>query len=103
MNSETIGLVAGALTSIAIVPQIVKAYLSKQVRDISIWQPVLLEAGMALWLYYGILIGDVPLIVANSFSMLCNGLLIVMKRLYRTENPRASRYPTATRIVPEDL
>ncbi|WP_298437696.1 SemiSWEET transporter [Geobacter sp.] len=84
MNSATLlGLVAGAITSIATVPQVVKAYRSRQVRDISIWQPVLLVAGMVLWLAYGVLLGDIPLIAANIFSIACNGILIVMKFCYR--------------------
>ncbi|RNC67560.1 MAG: hypothetical protein ED859_13835 [Desulfuromonadales bacterium] len=84
MNSAMVlGLVAGGVTSLAVVPQVVKAYRSKQVRDLSIWQPVLLVAGMLLWLAYGLMINDVPLIAANIFSISCNGLLIVMKFRYR--------------------
>jgi MtN3 and saliva related transmembrane protein len=78
-----VGLLAGALTSCAVLPQLLKAYRSRQVRDISVWQPVLLVLGMGLWLAYGILMGDLPLIAANLFSIACNVLLVVMKFLYR--------------------
>ena len=74
-----IGLVAGALTSFAAVPQVVKTWRTGHARDISIWQPVLLTVGMALWLVYGIVLGDLPLILANSFSIACYVVLIVMK------------------------
>ena len=83
MNAVQLGLLAGALTSCAVIPQVLKAYRSKQVRDLSIWQPVLLVLGMGLWLAYGIMIDDLPLIAANLFSIVCNVLLIVMKFLYR--------------------
>ncbi|MRR33371.1 hypothetical protein EG829_01560 [bacterium] len=83
MNAVQLGLLAGALTSCAVIPQVFKAYRSKQVRDLSIWQPVLLVLGMGLWLAYGIMIDDLPLIAANLFSIACNVLLIVMKFLYR--------------------
>ena len=83
MNAVQLGLLAGALTSCAVIPQVLKAYRSKQVRDLSIWQPVLLVLGMGLWLAYGIMIDDLPLIAANLFSITCNVLLIVMKFLYR--------------------
>ncbi len=75
---------AGFLTSIAIIPQVIKAWRSKSVRDISIWQPILLEIGMVLWLIYGIIISDLPLVAANSFSIICNTLLIFMKLRFQS-------------------
>ncbi len=93
MNTTHLGLVAGALTSAAVIPQVVKSYRSRQLRDISIWQPVLLNVGMILWLAYGIIIGDLPLIAANSFSLFCYTLLIVMKIVYREDdNSRFDNY-----------
>jgi MtN3 and saliva related transmembrane protein len=83
MNATNIGLVAGALTSVAVIPQVVRTYRTRHARDISIWQPVLLDMGMLLWLIYGILIRDLPLILANAFSIFCNTLLIGMKIYFK--------------------
>lgn len=83
MTVTWLGLIAGAITSFAAVPQVVRTYRTRHARDISIWQPILLTAGMALWLVYGILLKDVPLITANIFSLLCYGILIVLKIRYR--------------------
>lgn len=91
MNATQLGLLAGALTSCAVIPQVLKAYRSRQVRDLSIWQPVLLVLGMGLWLAYGILIRDLPLIAANVFSIACNVLLVGMKILYRDNQVQAAR------------
>ena len=77
-----IGLVAGALTSIAAIPQVVKTMRSRQAHDISIWQPLLLAVGVALWMIYGILIGDTPLILANIIPLICNAILTVLKIRY---------------------
>ena len=82
MTPTTIGLVAGAFTSIASIPQVVKTLKTRHVRDISIWQPLLLTLGVALWMIYGILIGDRPLIVANITPLVCNLLLTGMKIYY---------------------
>jgi MtN3 and saliva related transmembrane protein len=82
VNPVQLGLLAGILTSCAVLPQIVKSYRSRHVRDISLWQPVMLVAGMGLWLLYGILINDLPLIVTNIFSITCNLILITMKLSY---------------------
>lgn len=89
MNATHVGLVAGFLTSIAVIPQVVRTYRTRHARDISIWQPVLLDIGMFLWLIYGILLKDLPLILANAFSIICNTLLIGMKIYFKDgDNPR---------------
>jgi len=88
MNATNIGLLAGALTSAAVVPQVVKTYRTRHARDISIWQPVLLDIGMLLWLIYGIILKDLPLILANAFSIVCNTLLIGMKIYYKDGDKR---------------
>lgn len=77
-----IGLLAGFLTSGAAIPQVIKTYRTKHARDISMWQLVLLNLGMLLWLIYGWSIDDRPLILANTFSIVCYTGLIVMKLRY---------------------
>ena len=90
MNILHIGLLAGVLTSCAVIPQMYRAFRTRQVRDISVWQPVLLVVGMGFWLLYGILIRDLPLIAANVFSITCNLILITMK-IYYAENRLSSK------------
>lgn len=85
MNPTSIGLVAGTITSVAAIPQVIKTLRTRHARDISIWQPLLLAIGVALWMVYGILIRDQPLILANIIPLLCNILLVVMK-LYFDRN-----------------
>ena len=86
MNITYIGLIAGALTTAAGIPQVVRAYRTKHTRDISIWQPVLLNMGMSLWLLYGILLRDIPLVVANAISIFCYSALMVMKISYKEDD-----------------
>jgi MtN3 and saliva related transmembrane protein len=82
MNPTTIGFVAGILTSIASIPQVIKTLKSRHVRDISVWQPLLLAFGVGLWMVYGILISDLPLILANITPLICNIVLTGMKIRY---------------------
>jgi MtN3 and saliva related transmembrane protein len=82
VNPTTIGLVAGTLTSIAAIPQLIKTLRTRHARDISIWQPLLLSLGLALWLIYGILIQNTPLILANIIPLSCNVLLCGLKLYY---------------------
>lgn len=93
MNATHIGLVAGFLTSVAVIPQVVRTYRTRHARDISIWQPLLLDLGMLLWLIYGILLRDLPLILANAFSIICNTLLIGMKIYFKDgDNGKGNDY-----------
>ncbi len=86
MNPTWVGIVAGLLTSIASLPQLIKTWRSRHVRDLSIWQPLLLSLGVGLWLVYGVLIQDMPLILANITPLVCNLLLTAMKIRYRDNN-----------------
>ena len=83
-----LGLLAGALTSIAGIPQVIHVYRTKKVRDLSIWQPILLSAGIFLWLVYGIVINDIPLIVADIVSLACCLTLLAMIFRYREGDSR---------------
>lgn len=83
MSATILGLVAGTLTSIAAIPQVAKTLRTRHARDISIWQPLLLAFGVALWMVYGIIIHDLPLILANIIPLICNALLTGLKLHYR--------------------
>jgi len=87
MTPTLIGLIAGLLTSVAALPQVIKTWRSRHARDLSIWQPLLLSAGVALWLIYGMLIGDTPLILANITPLICNLLLTAMKIRFKGNDP----------------
>jgi len=80
--TTSIGIVAGTLTSIAAIPQVIKTLRTRHAKDISIWQPLLLAVGVALWMVYGILIHDLPLTLANITPLVCNGILCVLKVHY---------------------
>ena len=86
MNPTTLGLIAGTLTSIAAIPQLVKTLRTRHARDISIWQPLLLAIGIALWLVYGALIRDLPLVLANIIPLICNIILTILKLRYRNDD-----------------
>ncbi|GAC1451266.1 MAG: SemiSWEET transporter [Desulfuromonadaceae bacterium] len=97
MTPTTIGLVAGTLTSLAAIPQVIKTFKTRHVRDISVWQPLLLAFGVALWMVYGILINDLPLIVANITPLICNAVLTGMKIRYGREDRQSNPHYTEER------
>ena len=66
---ELLGLIAGAMTTFAYVPQVLKVWRSRSAADISWWAFALLSAGLMVWLVYGWLIGSVSLIIANIVTL----------------------------------
>jgi|TARA_B100002003_G_C14073469_1_gene516432 MtN3 and saliva related transmembrane protein len=71
MNYVTlIGIIAATLTTGASLPQLIKSFKTRQTEDISYYMYLFLTIGIFLWLVYGILDRDIPLIYANFFAML---------------------------------
>lgn len=81
--SNLIGIIAGMITTSALIPQAIKIYRTKSAKDISLAMFVFLAIGVTLWLFYGILIKEIPVIVANFCSLLLILSVIIMKIKYR--------------------
>lgn len=77
-----VGLVAGILTSSSMVPQVVKTIKEKKAADLSLFMLVVLMAGVATWVAYGVIRDDMPIIVTNSFSLLVNITMIILRLKY---------------------
>jgi len=77
-----IGLIAGAFTTIAFLPQVIKTLKLKETKDISLWMYIILCAGVFLWLVYGLLIKDLPIIAANSISFILAVIILSSKLKY---------------------
>ena len=78
-----LGLAAAALTTVAFVPQAVKSWRSRSTRDVSLGMIVILNVGIILWLAYGILRTDLPLIAANGFTLILAGSILVCKMRFK--------------------
>lgn len=70
MSVTMLGLLAGFCTTFAFLPQVVKTWRTRSTRDLSLGMFLVLVVGLALWLVYGLLIGDVPLVAANAVTLL---------------------------------
>jgi MtN3 and saliva related transmembrane protein len=87
-TTEAIGLLAGTLTTIAFVPQLLKIYRTKSGKDISARMFSLFSAGIVLWLIYGILLRSLPLILSNLVTLALSLTIIALKIRYR-RRPRS--------------
>ena len=73
---KVLGLVAGSLTTISFLPQVIKTWKSRSAKDLSLAMFSVFCLGTVLWLTYGILIASSPVILANAITLvLCTVLL----------------------------
>ena len=80
MNLHTaIGLAAAFCTTIAFLPQVIKCWRTRSTADISLVMFVVFALGVSLWLVYGLMTGDLPLIAANGVTLVLAGTILVLK------------------------
>lgn len=69
MDTPTlIGLVAGALTTGAFLPQVIKTWRTRATRDLSLGTFALQGSAVTFWVVYGFIIGELPLILWNVIT-----------------------------------
>jgi MtN3 and saliva related transmembrane protein len=71
-----IGIVAGILTAASQLPQLIKIIRERKAENISYFMLLMLLLGLSMWIWYGVLRNDIPLIVTNSFSFVVNLMMI---------------------------
>jgi MtN3 and saliva related transmembrane protein len=80
MIGETaIGLLAGTLTTIAFLPQALKTWRTRSTHDISLLMFVIFVTGVGIWIVYGIIRGDMPVILTNVATLLLAGMILIFK------------------------
>ena len=80
MDYKTIiGLCAALLTTSAALPQAIKTIKTRSTKDLSLSMYVLLDSGVFCWLIYGLLVGDIPVIVANAITLIPVTIILIMK------------------------
>lgn len=80
---QVLGLLAGALTTAAFLPQVVKTWKSRSAKDLSLGMFSLFCLGVAMWLIYGLAVKDVPVIAANLLTLLLASTLLFFKLRFK--------------------
>ena len=86
MDIEVLGLVAGGITSVAMMPQLIKVIKEKNAEDISVVMLLVLITGLSLWVWYGMLQNELPIILSNSFSVLVNITLLICCMMFKKKS-----------------
>jgi len=82
-TANSLGFIAGMLTTVAFVPQVVKVWRTRSTQDISLSMFALFSTGVALWLCYGIQIGSWPVVATNLVTLILSLAILYFKWRFR--------------------
>jgi MtN3 and saliva related transmembrane protein len=77
-----VGYIAGTLTTLSFVPQVIRAWNLRETRDLSLAMLLLFALGVLLWTLYGVWTGSMPVIAANMVTFILILVLLWMKIEY---------------------
>lgn len=77
--NDLVGSMAGLLTTVSFLPQVIKTWRSRSANDISLGMFLLFSLGVALWLAYGVMLHSTPIITSNLVTLVLATSIILMK------------------------
>lgn len=80
---QFLGLAAGALTTVAFLPQVIKTWKSGSAKDLSLGMFAFFCLGVLLWLIYGLLTKDIPVIAANMATLVLASTILYFKLRFK--------------------
>lgn len=80
--TTALGLLAGTLTTIAFLPQVIRTWKSKSTKDLSLAMLGTFTTGVFCWLIYGLMIDSLPIILANAITFVLAGANVMLKLRY---------------------
>lgn len=79
MITSIIGYGAGITTAIALLPQVTKSWKTRSTKDISLLWTLIYLFSMLLWVAYGILLKEIPMIITLSIETFLYIILLILK------------------------
>lgn len=81
--NDLVGGMAGLLTTLSFLPQVIKTWRSRSANDISLGMFLLFSLGVAFWLAYGVMLHSAPIIASNLVTLLLATSIILMKLRFK--------------------
>lgn len=79
MSTDLLGYIAAFLTTTSFLPQVIRTLRTGDTRSISFTMYLMLVTGVAAWLAYGLLLGALPIVLANGMTLLLSSIILAMK------------------------
>ena len=76
---QILGMTAGSISAITFLPQVIKTWKTKSADDISLLMFTFATVSVVMWLVYGIILRDVPIIYTNSLVLVCSLIMLYFK------------------------
>ncbi len=81
--ADYLGLFAAFLSAITFIPQVIQAYKTKSVKDLSTGMLLIVFTSVIVWLIYGFAKGLLPVIIANSIIFILSIVLLYFKATFK--------------------
>lgn len=91
MLLDLVGYAAAICSTTAFMPQAVKVIKTQDTRSLSLSMYVILTLGVGLWLSYGIIKVDIPIIAANAVTLIFSLVILVIKFKHRKSDALAGQ------------
>lgn len=80
---KVLGIVAGIFTALSLLPQLIKLIRTKKAEDLSVLYLITLFCGICLWIWYGVLRQDLPVMLTNIVSLVLNVAILILGIRYK--------------------
>ena len=74
-----VGFFAAFCTTISFLPQVIKVYKTRSTKDISLYMFLIFTIGTFCWLIYGIIESSIPIILANTITLILSAIILLYK------------------------
>ncbi|HKL73187.1 MAG TPA: SemiSWEET transporter [Candidatus Onthovivens sp.] len=88
---DIVGYIAAILTTISFIPQLIKVIKTRNTDSISLIMYILFVVGVICWVGYGIFKVDIPVILANCFTLLFSGFILIIKIINTVKEHKAKK------------
>ena len=86
LYADIYGFIAAILSTIAFLPQVIKTWRFKKAEDISITTLLIFISGLLFWIIYGFQTRTIPVLLANTMTLILNTMILVLKLVYARPN-----------------
>ena len=76
---NNVGFFAAFCTTISFLPQVIKVYKTRSTKDISLYMFLIFTIGTFCWLIYGIIESSLPIIIANTITLILSAIILLYK------------------------
>ncbi len=100
-TTTLIGLIAAFCTTAAFVPQVIQIIRTGNVDGISLQMYAIFTFGVAMWLTYGIIMQDLPMMLANLVTLILAAMVLGLTLRKRLKHKRAPGAQAPVAQAPE--